>query len=91
MSKNDGIHPASSKFDLKLRCTIIHDFYSRGWCIFLGVLPNPVEDLLLTNFIEGDMLSSFSGIVQPMRKAAWTRDRGQSDALISALMVTGIL
>jgi hypothetical protein len=76
-SKNEGIYPLSSKFDLKFRCNIIHSFSSRDWCVFFCVLSNPVEDLLLTIFVKGDMLSSLSGLVQPVREShldtrSWT-------------------
>jgi hypothetical protein len=52
---------------------------------------NPVEDLLLTIVVEGDIFSSLSGIVTPVPRDLWTEDRGQSNALASALMETGIL
>jgi hypothetical protein len=64
--KNEGIYPSSSKFDLDLRRTIMHDFSSCDWCVLFCVLLNPVEDLLFTILVEGDMLSSLSRFVQPM-------------------------
>jgi hypothetical protein len=75
--KDEGIHPSSSRFDLKLRRTIIHDFFSRDWCVLFCVLVNPVEILLCTILIEGDMLSSLPRCVQPMREGrvdtrSWT-------------------
>jgi hypothetical protein len=70
MPKNEVIYASSSRFDLDLRRTIIHDFSSRDWCPFFGVLLNPVENLLLMIVAEGDMLSAFPGLVQPLCEAA---------------------
>jgi hypothetical protein len=77
VSKNEGICQYSSKFDLELSCRIIHDFCFRDWYVFFCVLWNPVEDLMRAIFIEGDMLSSLSWIVQPVRRGrldmgSWT-------------------
>jgi hypothetical protein len=77
MPKNEGIYPSSSRSDFKLRCIIIHDFSFRHWCVFFWVLLNPVEDLLFTILVEGDMLSSLPRFVQPMREGrldtrSWT-------------------
>jgi hypothetical protein len=77
MSKNQGIYPFSSRSDLKSTFTIIHDFSFRDWSVFFCVLLTPVEDVLSTIFFKGDLLSSLSGIVQPVRKGrldtgSWT-------------------
>jgi hypothetical protein len=56
--KNEGIYPSSSRFDLKLRLSIIHDFSTRERCVLFRVLVNPVEELLFTILVEGDVLSS---------------------------------
>jgi hypothetical protein len=68
ISKNEGIYPSSSRFDFDLRRTVIHDFFSSDWCVFFCVLLNPVQDLLFSILVEGDVLSSLSRIVQPMRE-----------------------
>jgi hypothetical protein len=51
-----------------LRCAIIRGFSSRDWYVVFRVLLHPVEDLLFTIWVEGDMLSSLCGLVQPARK-----------------------
>jgi hypothetical protein len=56
-SKTEGFYPSSSRVDLKLRCTIIHDFSSRDWRVFFCIL-----------LIDGNMLSSLSPLVQPVRE-----------------------
>jgi hypothetical protein len=63
MPKNEGICLSSSRFDLELRRTIIHDFSSRDWCILFCVLLNPVEDLLFTILVHGDMFFSLPQFV----------------------------
>jgi hypothetical protein len=68
MSKNEEIDQCSSKFAFLLNCTIIHDFSSHDWCIFFCILLHSLEDLLLTILVEGDMLSSLSGLIQPVRE-----------------------
>jgi hypothetical protein len=55
MSKNEGICSSSSRFDFDLRRPIIHDFSSHDSCLFFCVLLNPVEDLLFTLLVDGDM------------------------------------
>jgi hypothetical protein len=77
MSKSEGIYHSSSRFDLELRRTIIHDFSSRDWCVLFCVLFNPLGDLLFTILVQGDMLSSLPTFIQPMREGrldtkSWT-------------------
>jgi hypothetical protein len=77
MSMNEGICPSWSKFDFTLRCTIICDLCSRDWCVLFCVLLHPAEDFLYTILVEGDMLSSLSGLVQPAQEGyldtrSWT-------------------
>jgi hypothetical protein len=71
MPENECVYPSSIIFDLELRRTIIHDFFSRDWCVFFCVLLNLVEHLLR------DMLSSLPRFVQPMHqgqldRGSWT-------------------
>jgi hypothetical protein len=40
----------------------------RDWCVLSCVLSNPLEDLVLTILIQGNVLSSLSGLVQPVRE-----------------------
>jgi hypothetical protein len=91
MSKNEGIYLSSNKFGLELTCTIIHDFASRDWFVFLYTLSNPVEDLLLAIVVEGDRLSSLSGLIQPMREDRLDTRSWTVECLVRALMETGIL
>jgi hypothetical protein len=56
---------------------MIHDFVACDWGVFFCVLLNPVEDFLLTILVEGNLLSSWTGIVQPVREGrldtgSWT-------------------
>jgi hypothetical protein len=77
MSKNKGIHPSSGKFHLEFSPAIIHDSCFRDWYVLFRVLSNPVEDLLFPILVEGGMLSSLPGLVQPIRRGrlhtgSWT-------------------
>jgi hypothetical protein len=77
MPKKEGIYQSSSRCDIDLRRTIIHDFSSRDWCVLFCVLLNSIEDLLFTILIEGDILSWLPRFVQPMREGrfdtgSWT-------------------
>jgi hypothetical protein len=63
MSKNEGIHLSSGKFNLEFRRTMIHDFCFRDWCVLFRVLSNPIEALLFPILVEGGMLSSLPGLV----------------------------
>jgi hypothetical protein len=72
MPMNEGIYQSSSRFDLELRRTIIHDFCSRDWCVLFCVLLNPVEDLLFMISVEGDILPGCPGSSSQCARAAWT-------------------
>jgi hypothetical protein len=63
LSKNEGIHLSSGKFDLEFIRAMIHEFCFRDWCVSFRVLSNPIEDLLLPILIEEGMFSSLPGLV----------------------------
>jgi hypothetical protein len=71
MSKDSEIYRASSKFDLEFSRSVIHDSCCREWHVSFCVLSNPVEHLPFTTLIDGDMLSSLCGLVQPVREGRW--------------------
>jgi hypothetical protein len=88
ISKNKGIYPSSGTFDLEFSHTRIPDFFFRGWYLLFCCLWSPVEDLLFAILVEGSLLSSVPGLVQPMlhgrshtgsRTVEWFRQRTDGD------------
>jgi hypothetical protein len=77
MAKNERIHSAASDSNFQLSNAVILYFCFPDWCALLGVLLNPVENLLFTIGFKSGMLSSLSWRLQSMRecrlpRTSWT-------------------
>jgi hypothetical protein len=79
-----------SKIKLELGCAIMHDFMFRDGRVLFCLLPNPIEDLLFTILIEGDTLSSVSGMVPPVHEGQLDTGSWTIECPRRTLMKTGI-